>query len=89
MEQESFHIQFNWQSNQRQLQIKTEKVEGYTPVIAIYQIFYNDTYLFAIYPTFNTDSCKAWEILEKERETKLPPGFVGVLGGIIEEIYVN
>jgi hypothetical protein len=32
--------------------------------------------LFTVFPTFNPDGNKAWQIVEKEREIELPPGFI-------------
>lgn len=88
MTHESFHIQFNWKNNPRQVQIRTQKLNGNSPVISTYEVVWNDTHLFTIYPTFNTHCRKVWKILEQERESHLPYGFVAALGNIIEDVYV-
>ena len=88
MTHESFQIHFNWKNNRRQVQIRTEKVKGISPVIATYEVLWKNTHLFTIYPTFNNHCRKVWKILEKERESHLPYGFVAALGNIIEDMYV-
>jgi hypothetical protein len=89
MTYESFHIQFNWKNTRRQVQIRTQKVKGSSPVIATYEVLWNSTHLFTIYPTFNKNCSKVWQILEKERESHLPYGFIAALGNIIEDAYVS
>ena len=89
MKQERFHLQFRWNNNERLLQIRTVGGTGIEPVISIYQVFWNDSHLFTIYPTFNDHANKVWKIVEQERETHLPPGFIGVLGSMIEEVYLS
>jgi hypothetical protein len=88
MTYEHFKVQFNWKNNRRQLLIRTRKVNGYTPIIARYEVLRNNTHLFTIYPTFNDNCCKVWKIVEQERESHLPYGFINVLGNIIEESYI-
>lgn len=88
MTYEHFNVQFNWKNNRRQIQIRTQKVNGCYPVIAIYEVLWNNTHLFTIYPTFNNNCSKVWKIVEKEREAHLPYGFINVLGNIIEDVYV-
>lgn len=88
MKLESFPLQFIWRDSTRQVQIRTEKAEGAEPVIAVYQVFWNDSFLFSIYPTFDDLSRKSWEIVEKERAQHLPPGFITVLGSMIDDVYV-
>lgn len=83
-----FQVQFNWRNIRRQVQIRTEKVAGVSPVVATYEVLWNDTHLFTIYPTFNSNCHKVWKILEKERESHLPYGFITVLGTIIEDAYI-
>jgi hypothetical protein len=88
MTYDHFKVQFNWKNNRRQLLIRTQKVNGCSPVIARYEVLRNNTHLFTIYPTFN-DSCrKVWRIVEQERESHLPYGFIAVLGNIIEDAYI-
>ena len=84
---DQFQVQFNWKSNRRLVQIRTRKVMGTSPVIANYQVIWNDTHLFTIYPTFNANCRKVWKIVELERESHLPYGFIATLGSIIEEVY--
>lgn len=88
MTYESFHIQFNWKNSRRKVQIRTQKIKGISPVVATYQVLWKNTHLFTIYPTFNKNCNKVWMILEKERESHLPYGFVAALGDIIEDAYV-
>ena len=88
MTYESFHVQFNWKNNRRQVQIRTQRVSGISPVIATYEVLWNNTHLFTIYPTFNNNCFKVWKIVEKERESYLPHGFIAALGNIIEDVYV-
>ena len=89
MTHESFHIHFNWKNNRRQVQIRTQKVKGISPVIATYEVLWKNTHLFTIYPTFNNHCRKVWKILEIEREPHLPYGFIAALGNIIEDMYVS
>ncbi len=88
MTYEHFKVQFNWKNNRRQLLIRTRKVDGFSPVIATYEILRNNTHLFTIYPTFNNNCRKVWKIVEEERESHLPYGFIAVLGNIIEDSYI-
>lgn len=88
MTYDHFQVQFNWKNNRRQVQIRTQKVNGVLPVIARYEVLLNNTHLFTIYPTFNTNCRKVWKIVEKERESHLPYGFISVLGNIIEDAYI-
>lgn len=88
MTYEHFKVQFNWKNYPRQLLIRTRKVNGYSPVIATYEVLRNDTHLFTIYPTFNANCRKVWKIVEQERESHLPYGFIAVLGNIIEDVYI-
>ena len=88
MSYEHFKVQFNWKNNRRQLSIKTLRANGNQPVIAAYEIHRDDIHLFTIYPTFNRNCRKVWKIVEKERESHLPYGFIAVLGNIIEDIYI-
>lgn len=88
MKQESFHLQFNWQNSQRKVQIRSEKVTGSAPVVAMYEVLWDDVYMFTVYPTFNDDSCKTWKIVEEEMEVDFPPGFIIILGSLIEDIYL-
>jgi hypothetical protein len=88
MTYEHFKVQFNWKNNRRQLLIRTRKVNGYYPVIATYEVLRNNTHLFTIYPTFNDNCRKVWKIVEQERESHLPYGFIAVLGNIIEDTYI-
>lgn len=88
MRLETFEIQFSWRSSQRWLEIRAERPVDYTPVLAIYQVYWNSDYLFSVYPTFNEDCNKTWKILETERASHLPAGFLSVLGGKIDEAYV-
>ena len=89
MTHESFHIQFNWKNNRRQVLIRTQKVIDISPIIATYEVLWNNTHLFTIYPTFNNNCRMVWKIVEKERESHLPYGFITVLGNVIEDIYVS
>jgi len=84
MTHESFHIQFNWKNNRRQVQVRTEKVKGSSPVIATYEVLWNNTHLFTMYPTLNNNCRKVWKIVESERESHLPFGFIAALGSIID-----
>lgn len=88
MTYESFHVQFSWKNTRRQVQVRTQQVNGITPVIANYEVLWNDTHLFTIYPTFNTHCLKVWKIVETEREDHVPYGFIAALGSIIEDVYV-
>jgi hypothetical protein len=88
MKQEIFNLQVTWSNRNAIFQIKTQKVVGSYPVMALYEVHYYDTYLFSVYPTFTPKGNKIWEIVEKEREKELPPGFLGILGKNIEEVYV-
>jgi hypothetical protein len=88
MTYDHFQVQFNWKNSPRQVQIRTEKVNGISPVIATYEVIWNNTHLFTIYPTFNSNCRKVWKIVEKERESHLPYGFISVLGNIIEDVYI-
>lgn len=88
MTYDQFHVHFNWQNNKRKIQIRTQKPNGILPVIARYEVLWNNTHLFTIYPTFNDNCRKVWKIVEKERESYLPYGFVTVLGNIIEDMYL-
>ena len=85
---DQFHVQFNWKNNRRQVKIRTQKITGILPVISKYEVLWNNTHLFTIYPTFNDHCKKVWKIVEKERESHLPYGFVTVLGNIIEDMYL-
>ena len=86
MRHESFTIRFTWKNNQREVQIRTQKVKGAAPLIATYEVLRNGTHLFTIYPTLNSNCRKVWKIVEKERESHLPYGFIAVLGNIIDDI---
>lgn len=88
MSYEHFKVQFNWKNNRRQLLIRTQKINGVSPVIATYEVLRNNTLLFTIYPTFNDNCRKVWKIVEQEREAYLPYGFIAVLGNMIEDIYI-
>jgi hypothetical protein len=88
MKQESFHLQFNWQNSQRKVQVRSEKVTGISPVVAMYEVFWDDVYMFTLYPTFNDDACKTWKIVEEQMESDFPPGFIIVLGSMIEDVYL-
>ena len=81
-----FQVQFNWKNYRREVLIRTQKVNGIHPVIATYEVLWNDTHLFTIYPTFNSNCHKVWKILEQERESHLPYGFISALGNIIEDM---
>ena len=87
MTYDHFQVQFNWKNNRRQVQIRTQKVHGISPVIATYEVLWNNTHLFTIYPTFNSSCRKVWKIVEKDRESHLPYGFISALGNIIEDVY--
>jgi hypothetical protein len=89
MKVECFQIKFNWRTNQRQLQISTAVPDHKEPVLSLYHVFRNDIYLFSIRPVINAECRKAWEIVEKDREEHLPPGFIGVLGSMIDEFYIG
>ena len=89
MTYEQFKVQFNWKNNRRDLLIRTRKVNGCSPVIATYEVLRNNTHLFTIYPTFNDNCRKVWKIVEQERESHLPYGFIAVLGNIIEDAYIS
>ncbi len=86
--QESFHLQFNWQSSQRQVEIRSEKVTDFTPVVAMYEVFWDNEYMFSLYPTFSSECYKTWKIVEEEMEMEFPPGFIIVLGSLIEDVYL-
>jgi len=88
MKQESFHLQFNWQNTQRKVQIRSEKVMDTKPVLAMYEVLWDDQYMFTVYPTINEESCKTWKIVEEEMETDFPPGFIIILGSLIEDVYM-
>jgi hypothetical protein len=88
MTYDHFQIQFNWKNNRRQVLIRTQKLNGISPVIANYEVLWNNTHLFTIYPTLNNYCRKVWKIVEKERESHLPYGFIAALGNIIEDVYV-
>lgn len=88
MTYDHFQVQFNWKNNRRQVQIRTQKVNGTSPVVATYEVLWKNTHLFTIYPTFNSNCRMVWKIVEKEREAHLPYGFISVLGNIIEDAYV-
>lgn len=88
MSYEHFKVQFNWKNNRRQLLIRTRKINGVSPVIATYEVLRNNTLLFTIYPTFNDNCRKVWKIVEQERESHLPYGFIAVLGNIIDDTYI-
>lgn len=89
MPYESFQIRFHWKNNPRQIWIRTQKSSGITPDIAIYEVIWKNTHLFTIYPTFNKNSSKVWKIVEEERESHLPFGFITALGGIIDNVYLS
>jgi hypothetical protein len=89
MKVESFQIRFNWQTNQRRLQISTAVPDHKEPVLSLYHVFRNNIYLFSIQPVINAEAQKAWEIVEKDREAHLPPGFIGVLGSMIDDFYIG
>lgn len=88
MKQEVFNLQITWSNRYAIFQIKTQKAIGSAPVVAIYEVYYSDTYLFSVFPTFTPQGYKVWEIVEKERERELPLGFLGILGKNIEDVYV-
>ena len=48
MKQESFHLQFNWQNTQRKVQIRSEKVMDTNPVLAMYEVLWDDQYMFTV-----------------------------------------
>jgi hypothetical protein len=83
---ESFFIQFVWKNNPREVQIKTRKVQDASPLVATYEVLHNNTHLFTMYPTFNKYCIKVWKIVEQERESHLPYGFIAALGKIIDDI---
>lgn len=87
MNYDQFQVQFNWKTKRRLVQIRTQKVNGVSPVIATYEVIWNNTHLFTIYPTFNNSCRKVWKVVELERESYLPYGFVAALGSIIEDVY--
>ena len=89
MKVESFQIRFNWHTSQRRLQISTAVADHKEPVLSLYHVFRNNIYLFSIRPVINAEAQKAWEIVEKEREANLPPGFIGVLGSMIDDFYIG
>jgi hypothetical protein len=89
MKVESFQIRFNWETCQRQLQISTPIANRKEPVLAMYHVFRNNIYLFSIRPVIDAECNKIWEIIEKDREAHLPPGFIGVLGSMIDAFYIG
>jgi hypothetical protein len=89
MKHETFFIHFNWLNNKRLLEIRTPVMEKNVPIISMYEVFRNNTYLFSLYPSINTESGKVWEIVEKDRESHLPPGFITVLGNMIDHFYIS
>jgi len=54
----------------------------------MYEVLWDDQYMFTVYPTFNEESCKTWKIVEEEMETDFPPGFIIILGSLIEDVYM-
>jgi hypothetical protein len=88
MAYENFDIHFNWKNKRREVQIRTPKIKGISPVVATYEVHSKNTLLFTIYPTFNKNCNKVWMIVEKERESYLPYGFIAALGNIIDDAYV-
>jgi hypothetical protein len=88
MKKESFHLQFNWQNNQRRVQIRSEKVTDAAPVVALYEVYWDEVYMFTLYPTFNEEANKTWKIVEEELATDFPPGFIIILGTMIEDAYL-
>lgn len=88
MKQETFNLQVAWSNRYAIFQIKTQRAVGSQPVVALYEVYYYDTYVFSVYPTFTSNGNKIWEIVEKECESELPPGFLGILGKNIEDVYV-
>jgi hypothetical protein len=89
MKVESFQIRFNWQTSQRRLQISTPISDRKEPALAMYHVFRNNVYLFSIRPVINAECRKDWEIVEKDREAHLPPGFIGILGDMIDAFYIG
>jgi hypothetical protein len=87
MKHENFQVQFRWENTHRRVQIRTERIEGPEPVVAMYKVFWNGTYLFTVYPTFNASSEKVWALLE-EHALVLPEGFIEVLGEVIEDVHL-
>lgn len=85
MKKKSFYIRFYWKSSPKKLFVQTNEATGLQPVKALYQIYWKNNYLFSLYPTFNSNSTKIWNVLEKEREELLPAGFVTAVGMLIEE----
>jgi hypothetical protein len=88
MREESFQLEFNLHNKKRLIDVRTEKVVSASPVIALYRVYCDDEYQFTVYPTFNEDSDKVWEVVEQEITMYFPLGFFTFLGLMIEDVYI-
>ena len=89
MKQESFIVTFSWQNRQSEIHVWLERNDGQTPVLALYHVYWNESYLFSIYPTFVESGDKIWDISDKKMEFEWPAGFVADLGNKIDEFYLS
>lgn len=83
-----FNIHFTSDAGIKKFQIRPEELFVGSRSMAYYQVFINNTYLFSICPVITSEG-KNWELIEKERASYLPNGFVRFLGNRIDDYYVN
>ena len=88
MKQESFIVTFNWQNKQSEIHVMLERNDGQCPVLALYHVYWNESYLFSIFPTFTDLGEKFWDISDKKAEFEWPTGFIADLGKKIDEFYI-
>ena len=89
MQVDIFQIKFVWESKQREVLIRTAATAEKDPPISLYEVYRNNTHLFSVYPVLDSDCKKKWEVLEKERESHIPKGFLSALGYMIDGYYVR
>lgn len=89
MNHDSLLINFQWESKQREILVCATQTNDTECSFPLYQIFRNNKYLFSIYPTINEHACKEWEMIEKDEAAKIPDGFVGILGRMIDAYYLS
>jgi len=85
MKKKSFYISFLWKSKPRQLLIETFEPEDINPLKSVYKVYWQNNYLFSIYPTIGRNSSRIWYIMEKDKISELPEGLIAAVGCLIDE----